>query len=675
MLGAEMIGNIIIPVLLFALPSVAQSIQDIYGLNAKLLCSSDIAAENTNATLNVINTTPRTYRIYWKDSNCTLQLIDQVKSLATLPVESYPKHSFVAVNDKGIVDFTYIIAIPSTGNKIIANWELVDSQIPKVTTEGPTRTTTRAFPTTASISATGKPNNSSQSDTISNTNNSTSNLLIICGLIVLVLAILVGFLIFCFRYRNRSVDDPERKLPSEGFTNNHLNNNSKESTNLGLSYEAPIPFTSITPGESTIYDSRLVIRKKLAGSGGCGQVYKANYANRDAVAKIPILEIHEKLVYEESQMMRRLDSPWTVQVLHFMSNTTLPIPGQEYTPQTALLLEFMNLGSLSQYIKTLVPISQQDDQRLVLGQTLSISTMAAKGIKFIHEQGFNHLDIKPDNVLLNRNADNSVIAKISDFGSTRPEGSYDAVFQTPGYVPPEGIVQPNQMILPQRTSEYDIYAFGGTLINIVLLENYAALWSGVKKSLVQKRTFLEDSISDIQLLDLITSCLEDEPLKRPTAAEVVKALSVFDQSTFAVRTFNDLVNQQSVLSKLTKPLQEFRSLISRSTLVQANHDEIVNYTGGTFLFTDLKLSQSCNWDTFYKSFKHSFELDNNFDEQRFKRRVNPISDIVNPTILNNGIFSNIRELLSDSSEDVKQIWIDDFMFVLDALIREHQGLK
>ncbi|KAJ2984465.1 hypothetical protein HDV02_001091, partial [Globomyces sp. JEL0801] len=49
---------------------------------------------------------------------------------------------------------------------------------------------------------------------------------------------------------------------------------------------------------------RLVIKKKMAGSGGCGQVFWATYAGKEAVAKIPLEKKHEILIYNESRIMK-----------------------------------------------------------------------------------------------------------------------------------------------------------------------------------------------------------------------------------------------------------------------------------------------------------------------------------------------------------------------------------
>ncbi|KAJ2988541.1 hypothetical protein HDV02_005528, partial [Globomyces sp. JEL0801] len=57
--------------------------------------------------------------------------------------------------------------------------------------------------------------------------------------------------------------------------------------------------TSMMANQSIMYDMRLVIKKKMAGSGGCGQVFWATYAGKEAVAKIPFESEHEQMIYNE----------------------------------------------------------------------------------------------------------------------------------------------------------------------------------------------------------------------------------------------------------------------------------------------------------------------------------------------------------------------------------------
>lgn len=79
------------------------------------------------------------------------------------------------------------------------------------------------------------------------------------------------------------------------------------------------------------------------------------------------------------------------------------------------------------------------------------------GLAVVHESGFLHRDIKPDNIYV-RDADGSLV--LLDFGAARhtsEERSEENNFVTPGYGPIE------QYVLGEQGPWTDIYAFGATL--------------------------------------------------------------------------------------------------------------------------------------------------------------------------------------------------------------------
>ncbi|KAI8895759.1 hypothetical protein BC833DRAFT_600101 [Globomyces pollinis-pini] len=420
--------------------------------------------------------------------------------------------------------------------------------------------------------------------------------------------------------------------------------------------------------QSVLFDSRLIIKRQIAGSGGAGRVYKAVYSGKNAVAKIPLLQKHEDLIYKESQIMQALVSPWTVNVLQFMSNASIPIPDQEYIPQAALLIEFMNMGTFAQYLNVDPPTIRVakytlDQYNLVLAQTLPLTIMAAKGVEFIHSMGYNHLDIKPQNILLHQNPDRSIVAKVSDFGSALPEGSFDSVFQTDGFVPPEGIPQPGQLTVPKKTSKFDIYAFGGCLINIIMLENYVSMWSGMQRTSQGRRSFLSTHIKNNELLDLIMNCMDDNPESRPTASQLVTQLETFNQKDFTVE-FDLNSPNMSILPtmKQTIPSSKLQSLISNS---QTGSSNIYAQTAGSYLFAELKINSPAKWTDFAAAFEVEFDTDDQFDRELFKNLVKPSANRVTTKILNAQLFKDFNSLEVGQDEIA---WIEDWYHVIQDII-------
>ena len=101
-------------------------------------------------------------------------------------------------------------------------------------------------------------------------------------------------------------------------------------------------------------------------------------------------------------------------------------------------------------------------------ETIGIIDSVGKALEFIHSQKINHLDIKPGNIMVERNSGNVVLI---DFGVAK---QYDAetgeattttpVAHSRGYAPPE---QYKPGGVGSFTPESDIYALGATLYKMV----------------------------------------------------------------------------------------------------------------------------------------------------------------------------------------------------------------
>ena len=94
-------------------------------------------------------------------------------------------------------------------------------------------------------------------------------------------------------------------------------------------------------------------------------------------------------------------------------------------------------------------------------EAIDLCQKVADGLAHAHEHGILHRDIKPANVLL----DQHLNPKLGDFGlaegEERAEGD-DLVFGTPGYTPPEVMVDP-----AAADEKADIYAIGVMLYELI----------------------------------------------------------------------------------------------------------------------------------------------------------------------------------------------------------------
>ncbi|CAO2165260.1 unnamed protein product [Urochloa humidicola] len=202
-----------------------------------------------------------------------------------------------------------------------------------------------------------------------------------------------------------------------------------------------------------------------------------------------------------------------------------------------LVYEFMPKGSLDRWI-----YCRQGNSTLPLDwrTRCKIITHIAKALCYLHEEcmmRIAHLDVKPQNILLDENFN----AKLSDFGlcklidrdksqvMTRMRG-------TPGYLAPEWLTS-------QITEKADIYSFGVVVMEII----------GGRKNLDTSRseesiyliTLLEEKVKNGRLADLIDEhnndmhvhkqeviqmmklamwCLQIDSKRRPQMSDVVKVL-------------------------------------------------------------------------------------------------------------------------------------------------------
>ena len=162
------------------------------------------------------------------------------------------------------------------------------------------------------------------------------------------------------------------------------------------------------------------------------------------------------------------------------------------------------------------------EERLPLDESLKIAREIADALNFGYQRyKFTHGDIKPDNIMVNRQGQ----AKLADFGLAKVEGhDYDGseVMLTPLYAPPE-------LIRGERRPgdcRGDIYAFGATLYHIIA---GSPPFPGTNAHSVMDRHLHENPEplrlrypkTPLGLSDLVSRMLAKDPERRPQNWEEV----------------------------------------------------------------------------------------------------------------------------------------------------------
>ena len=175
----------------------------------------------------------------------------------------------------------------------------------------------------------------------------------------------------------------------------------------------------------------------------------------------------------------------------------------------------------------------EDSPTLSLGDVLLVFRMVATGLNAMHQQGYIHCDIKPNNILFNSKSGS---IKIIDLGQGCRIGTVKPRIQgTPDYIAPE---QVRRKPLGPKT---DIFNLGATMYWALTGKNVPTLIPKKNKyglpvieplrapHEIKKR--IPTSVSK-----LVVDCVKDDPAERPTnMMTVVSRLDLMIHSIFSDR--------------------------------------------------------------------------------------------------------------------------------------------
>jgi len=171
--------------------------------------------------------------------------------------------------------------------------------------------------------------------------------------------------------------------------------------------------------------------------------------------------------------------------------------------------------------------SLEDGPTLSLLDVLLVFRMVADGLNAMHQHGFVHCDIKPNNILLSKAGS----IKIIDLGQSCKIGTVKQRIQgTPDYIAPE---QVKRKPLGPKT---DVFNLGATMYWALTGENIPTLIpkkDSLGLPIPQKRLAPHELKKRIPLAisRLVMDCVEDDAVKRPrNMATVISRLDLIVHS-------------------------------------------------------------------------------------------------------------------------------------------------
>lgn len=181
--------------------------------------------------------------------------------------------------------------------------------------------------------------------------------------------------------------------------------------------------------------------------------------------------------------------------------------------------------------------SLEDAPSLSLGDVLLVFRMIATALNSMHQKGFVHCDVKPNNILISK----AGAIKIIDFGQSCKIGTIKSRIQgTPDYIAPE---QVHRKHLSHRT---DIFNLGATMYWALTGKNVPTLIPKKNKfgmPIVQKKRRTPHEIySKIpkKVSNIVMDCVCEKPSDRPeNMAEVTARLDVLIREIFGNKITNN----------------------------------------------------------------------------------------------------------------------------------------
>jgi eukaryotic-like serine/threonine-protein kinase len=172
----------------------------------------------------------------------------------------------------------------------------------------------------------------------------------------------------------------------------------------------------------------------------------------------------------------------------------------------------------------------EESPTLSLGDVLLVFRMVATGLSAMHQRGYVHCDMKPNNIIIGK----SGAIKIIDLGQSCRIGTIKTRIQgTPDYIAPE------QVKRKTLTPKTDIFNLGATMYWALTGKNVPTLIPKNKGTVAlleppkcpSPQELKEQLPADISTL--VMNCVKNDPTERPSSmADIVSALDTMIYNIF-----------------------------------------------------------------------------------------------------------------------------------------------
>ena len=278
---------------------------------------------------------------------------------------------------------------------------------------------------------------------------------------------------------------------------------------------------------------------RLLGSGGMGKVYAGVHIVTGKRFAIKVLNpelVHNdearRRFEREAKAVMAIDHPHIVELYDY---------GQTPTGVPFITMEYLEGSTLRAFL------SEAPATGLPVDQAMTIGLQMAQALQHVHERGVVHRDVKPDNIHIEVDRNQVVVAKLFDFGIARIQ-SQEAVTgaaagppRTLAYAAPE-MYERSDYLSPA----IDVYALGVTLFEIFTKQRpfsgsgVGLLLAHLKETPPNVSQLRRDVKIPTELDALVARMLAKKPEQRPTMAEISDAMAALTAQLPPTRGLHNL---------------------------------------------------------------------------------------------------------------------------------------
>lgn len=294
--------------------------------------------------------------------------------------------------------------------------------------------------------------------------------------------------------------------------------------------EQPSDVASLLQDE---FSDRCEILSRI-GSGGMGVIFKAKRHDTGDIVALKVL--HGHLVNEPENTRRFMQEASACLELKHRNLINVHEFGVSKRGQPFMFMEYLEGRALTEII---------ENGTMDLPQFINLFLQICDGLRYAHENGVVHRDVKPSNIMVVSSESGVETAKVLDFGLAKifVEADQQQLTPTGNVLGSPAYMSPEQCAGASPDPRFDVYSLGCVMYEALSGHPPFVHESAIKVLMMQLgdpipilSSVCQEGAVPVVLEEIIMRCLEKEPsLRYPSASDLGADLLAFAASRNRVK--------------------------------------------------------------------------------------------------------------------------------------------